>query len=58
MKGIIRFLSYLALIVGFAFFLNDKLKLHIKILEITSLNTLYIFIGAVVLGFTGLYFTK
>ena len=58
MRGIIRFLSYLAIIVGLAFFLNNKLKLHIDILEVKSMTTLYIYIGAVVAGIAGLYFTK
>ena len=58
MKSIIRVLSYIAIIVGVAFFLNRKLNLHIDILEIKSMNTLYIYIGAIVLGFAGLYFTR
>lgn len=58
MKGVIRVISYLAIIVGFAFFLNRKLSLHISFLDITSWNTLYVFLGAVVVGFVGLYFTR
>jgi hypothetical protein len=58
MKSIIRVLSYLAIIVGLAFFLNNKLKLNIDILEIKSMTTLYIYAGAVVAGFAGLYFTR
>ena len=58
MKSIIRILSYLAIIVGIAFFLNRKLNLHIDILEIKSMNTLYVYIGAIVVGFAGLYFTR
>ena len=58
MKGIIRFISYIAIIVGVAFFINNKLKLHIDILEVKSMTTLYIFIGAVVVGIAGLYFTR
>jgi len=58
MRSIIRILSYIAIIVGLAFFLNNKLKLHIDILEIKSMTTLYIYVGAVVAGFAGLYFTR
>jgi len=58
MKSIIRIISWLAIIVGLAFFLNNKLKLHIDMLEVKSMTTLYIYIGAVVVGIAGLYFTK
>ena len=58
MKGIIKFISYLAIIVGAAFFLNNKLKLHIGFLEIKDMTTVYICLGAVVLGFLGLYLTR
>jgi len=58
MKSIIRIISWLAIIVGLAFFLNNKLKLHIDLLEVKSMTTLYIYIGAVVVGIAGLYFTK
>ena len=58
MKSIIRVISWLAIIVGLAFFLNNKLKLHIDVLEVKSMTTLYIYIGAVVVGIAGLYFTK
>ena len=55
---IIKIVSYLAIIVGAAFFLNDKLNLHIGFLEVASMTSLYIFIGAVVVGIAGLYFTR
>lgn len=55
---IIKFISYLAIIVGAAFFLNNKLKLGIGFLEVSSMTSLYIFIGAVVIGIVGLYFTR
>lgn len=58
MKSIIKVISYLAIIVGVAFLLNDKLNLHISFLEVKSMTSLYIFIGAVVIGIAGLYFTK
>ena len=55
---IIKVISYLAIIVGAAFFINNKLNLHIGFLEVTSMTSLYIFIGAIVAGFAGLYITR
>lgn len=58
MKGIIRLLSYIAIIFSVAFFLNYKLKLHISLLEIKTMDNLYVWIGLFAAGLAGLYFTK
>ena len=58
MRSIIKVISWLAIIVGLAFFLNSKLKLHIGFLEVNNMTSLYIYIGAIVIGFGGLFLTR